>query len=124
MAITARRVRRTTVVSATVLRAASAALDELQAIAERVEGVEASVPRELRVVDGLDTRIPEAVAELVDPVHQERRMGLAGWAEVLLHAEVDLHARSPKPRAATGFELRRLGCALQSEQSRVEPLSG
>ena len=61
-------------------------------------------------------------AQRVDVGHHQRRVGLSGRPEVLLHAQVDLGRPVLEPAPAPGRQLGWLGHPGQPEQSRVERL--
>ena len=62
----------------------------------------------------------EGAHRLVDAGHGERRVGLPGRAEVLLHPEVDPQTGPLEPAAAPDLELGRLLDPGNAEQSLVE----
>src|SRR5437763_16091476 len=89
-------------------RPTSALLDELEPIAEWVGGVEAAVAPELGVVDSLDAGVLAALPERVQAVHQARRIGLPGRAEVRIHADVNLDPGPAQPRPTSRLQPARL----------------
>src|SRR5689334_16419087 len=87
---------------------------DLHPIPVAVEGVEPEVAREGLALAGVDV-VPEAGqsvregVELLDGLHEQRRVRLAGRGERVLHADMDLRpARVAHPQSAAGLEVVRL----------------
>src|SRR5262249_5608330 len=66
-------------------------LDDLQAIADRIGHVEAADVRKVGVPLRLEAGFAQPLGEGVEIGDAQPRMRLAGWTEVGLDAEVDLH---------------------------------
>src|SRR5262245_9865033 len=77
------------------------ALHDLEPVPERVERVEPPVAGDRGLLVHLDPGRLDPAAKPVQALHQERRMGLLGRVEGLLHPEVDLDPAAPEPAAAT-----------------------
>ena len=94
---------------------------ELDAVAERVEGVEPADARDLAVGrDALASGRGQRRRETVEVVDQQGRVRLAGGRERRLHPQVQDGGAGTEPAAAAGGEDRRLPQLGHSEQPGVE----
>ena len=78
---------------------------ELDPIAERIVDVHAGVTIEGLIAANTDTSVTEASDQIRQVVHDECRMGLAGWAKVCFDTEVDLHVSRDEPATTADFEV-------------------
>src|SRR5215469_18238536 len=90
-------------------------LEEFQPVAVWVLAVEAAHPGEVPVEENRGPRRAQPAGPAVQIADQQARMRLAGRAEVLLHAEVQLDAVTAEPAATAGGEHRRLGQFPQAQ---------
>ncbi len=94
--------------------------EEFQPVAERVLGVEAAHPGEAVVEEDGSACAAKPASPGVQAADQQARMRLAGRAEVLLHAKVQLDAMAAEPAAAAGGEHGRLGQFPKAQHPAVE----
>src|SRR5207244_13646801 len=81
-----------------------------------VEAAHAGEPVEPHRVPG----VPQPPRPGVEPGHEQAGMRLARGPEVLLHAEVELHAVAAEPAAAARGQRGRLRYLVQPEHVAVE----
>src|SRR5260221_2892836 len=94
-------------------------LKELQAVAVRLFAVEPAHAWEVVIGDDGVARRAQPFRRGIQIRDEQAGMGLAGRAEVLLDAEMQLDAIAAKPAAAAGDERRRLADLRKSENSGV-----
>ena len=96
------------------------ALEQLDAVAERVVDVALPEAVDAVAVADVDPGGRQAVAERVEIVDEQRGVGLAGRTEVGLDAEVHLDRSVVEPAAAARREVGRLGDVRDAEEPVVE----
>ena len=94
--------------------------EEFQPVAVRVLGVEPAHPREVVVEPDRSARGAQPVSPGIQMADQHARMRLAGRAEVLLHAQVQLDAVAAEPAAAAGREHGRLRYLTEVQDAAIK----
>src|SRR5215469_11802766 len=95
-------------------------LEEFQPVAVWVLAVEAAHAGEVFVEENRGARRAQPAGPVVQIADHQARMRFAGWAEVLLHAEVQLDAVTAEPAATAGSERRRFGHLVKAQHPAVE----
>jgi len=94
--------------------------DQFNAIAERIKDVGALHAGEIVGVDHLDSGCFQLREQGCVSTDANGRVRLSGWAEVLLHAQVKLHAFAGKPSSTARGQRRGLGNFPHTEEVGVE----
>ena len=95
-------------------------LPELEAVAERIVGVEAPSAGERHVVSNLDPGAGEPRPQLLEVVDDEPWMSFARGGERLIDTNMQFLPSHTEPTAASPGELDRLDDLLEPEQTAVE----
>ncbi len=95
-------------------------LEELQSVAERIEDINALITRQGLIVRDLIVGLTGAAGQGGDVVDTEGDMRLAGGAERLLDAAMQLDAGAFEPGAPASGQVRRLGRLGKAQQPAVE----
>jgi hypothetical protein len=95
-------------------------LDELDPVSERVIDEAAAPAGKLLRLGGFAAEIPGGLQNPIEGIDDQRRMGLAGGAEVLFGAHVKLHPAVSEPGAAQFQQAVRFRHLAQAEHRRIE----
>lgn len=95
---------------------------QLETVAERIVHVDAVVTFKRPVITDRHARSTELFDECRKILHLQGRVGLAGRAEQVLNAEVNLDGVAFEPTPSTALKVRWLGHSRQPEQALVERL--
>ena len=90
-------------------------LEQLDAVAERIIGIRPVMRLRSLVIADRDAGCSETRNQAVQAVHYKGGMGLAGWPEVGIHAEVDLDAVILEPAATSPLQMGRLWHPCEAE---------
>lgn len=94
-------------------------LEKLETIAERITRIEAAVPGEEVVGDGLDPGVRESLLQGIEFIDEQAGVGLGGRPEGFFNAQVQFDAIELDPQASAGIQSRRFRNLGESKE--IEP---
>ena len=93
---------------------------QLDSVPERIVNIDTLVAFERFVRDRRKPGGPTFLRERAEAAHENRRMRLAGGAEILFDAEMKAKRAGAKPHASSTSEIRGLGFLHEAQHTEVE----